>query len=58
MKDRPLEEKPACSVTSVPFPTDVTCSQCGKEIEIWSDETESTCGECGCIICNSNTINR
>lgn len=53
MKDRHLEEKPACSVKAAPFPEEVTCSQCGKEIEMWSDETEVTCGRCGCLIHNN-----
>jgi hypothetical protein len=28
-----------------PFPETIKC-QCGKEIEIWSDETEATCHYC------------
>lgn len=52
MKDRPLEEKPACSVKAAPFPAEVTCSKCGAELEVWSDETETTCTSCGCAIKN------
>ena len=29
MKDRMLEEKPACPVISVTFPTEVKCDFCG-----------------------------
>jgi predicted RNA-binding Zn-ribbon protein involved in translation (DUF1610 family) len=47
MTDRRLEEKPACSVTSAPFPTEEKCQSCGHEIEAWSDDTEVKCGECG-----------
>ena len=53
MTDRRLEEKPACSVTSVPFPTEVKCASCGEEIEVWSDDTEITCGQCGSLFSNS-----
>jgi len=28
-----------------PFPENIRCA-CGKEIEIWSDETEATCLHC------------
>ena len=52
MKDRHLEEKPACSVQSAPFPTEVLCSECGKETEVWSDEQEAICYGCGTILKN------
>lgn len=54
MKDRPLEDKPACSVKAAPFPTEVECSGCGAAAEMWSDETEVACGSCGCVIQNHN----
>jgi hypothetical protein len=28
-----------------PFPENIKCA-CGREIEIWSDETETTCPHC------------
>lgn len=52
MTDRRLEEKPACSVTSAPFPTELKCDSCGQEIEVWSDD-EITCGKCGSLFNNS-----
>jgi len=50
MKERRLEEKPACAVKSAPVPTEVTCPHCGTEIEIWSDETDSACTFCGLTV--------
>lgn len=50
MKDRHLEEKPACSVKAAPFPVEVQCGKCGKEMEVWSDETDIICSSCGCAV--------
>lgn len=50
MKDRHLEEKPACSVKSAPFPSEVSCPACGMELELWSDETDMECTRCGGIV--------
>ena len=47
MNSRRLEEKPACSIKSAPVPDEVQCSQCGNDIEIWSDETDINCNLCG-----------
>ncbi len=47
MKDRPLEDRPACSVNKALVPMDITCQGCGLEIEIWSDEDEIICTKCG-----------
>jgi len=52
MKDRHLEDKPACSVKSSPVPLEVTCHGCGAELEIWSDETDIVCKSCGSSIQN------
>ena len=52
MKDRPLEDRPACSVKSAPFPAEVQCTLCGKDIEMWSDEPETTCESCGSSVQN------
>ncbi len=30
-----------------PKPEDITCRNCGKVVEIWSDETEVKCKNCG-----------
>jgi len=59
MKDRHLEERPACSVKSSPVPLEVTCRGCGTDLEMWSDETDITCKSCGYIVQNdrrSSTI--
>lgn len=50
MTDRRLEERPACSVKSAPFPIEVSCPDCGLEMEIWSDETGTTCNKCGSLV--------
>ncbi len=50
MKD--FKEKPACAYKSIPFPTEVTCPQCGAEIEIWSDEEQTHCRLCGYVVYN------
>ncbi|MBI5665574.1 MAG: hypothetical protein HZC49_10900 [Nitrospirae bacterium] len=52
MKDRHLEEKPACSVKSAPVPAEVGCPGCGTALEMWSDETDIICTSCGCIVQN------
>jgi hypothetical protein len=45
-----LEKRPACSVKSAPFPVEAICSKCLADNELWSDETETTCTECGNLI--------
>lgn len=50
MKERESKDKPACSIKSVPFPTEVTCPRCNAEIEIWSDEDETSCRLCGYVL--------
>jgi len=52
MKDRRLEEKPACSIKSAPFPTEMKCQSCGHEFEAWSDDTEIKCEKCGSVFDN------
>ena len=46
MTDRRLEEKPACSITSAPFPTEEKCQACGYD-------TEVKCGQFGSLFNNS-----
>ena len=50
MKDRRLEEKPACAVKNAPVPSEVLCPHCGIDIEIWSDETDISCKMCGSLV--------
>jgi len=59
MTARKFEEKPACSVKSAPAPVEVPCPDCGTENEIWSDETGTTCSQCGSLVHKScfNVIN-
>ena len=45
-----LKEKPAYSGKSAPFPFEAICSKCRADNEIWSDETETTCTQCGNLI--------
>ncbi|NOX19944.1 MAG: hypothetical protein GXO99_01595 [Nitrospirae bacterium] len=52
MRGKEFNEKPACAYKSMPFPTEVTCPQCGAEIEIWSDEDQTACRLCGYVVFN------
>jgi ribosomal protein S27E len=56
MKDRRLEEKPACAVKAAPHPLELTCPHCLLEIEIWSDETEIECSLCGALVQKNTEI--
>ena len=56
MKDRRLEEKPACSIKSAPMPAEVKCPHCGIEIEIWSDEADISCKLCGNLVHHDNNL--
>ncbi|MCM8761544.1 MAG: hypothetical protein NC933_05390 [Candidatus Omnitrophica bacterium] len=31
----------------VPYPDNIKCPFCGGEVEIWSDEFQTKCGQCG-----------
>lgn len=42
-----FNEKPACAEKYTPIPEFATCPQCGDEIELWSDEEETSCFSCG-----------
>ncbi|VAX33403.1 hypothetical protein MNBD_NITROSPIRAE03-925 [hydrothermal vent metagenome] len=33
-----------------PFPEELICIFCGSTVEIWSDETEAVCGNCGKVV--------
>jgi ribosomal protein S27E len=50
MTESNIDRKAACSVKSAPVPLEVSCPGCSTEIEIWSDETETTCGNCGSTV--------
>ena len=54
MTDKISENKPACSVKSSPFPAEVICPNCKTTVEMWSDETETTCKVCGSLVNNCN----
>ena len=56
MKDRRLEEKPACSIKAAPMPEEFKCPHCGIEIEIWSDETDINCKLCGKLVHHQNNM--
>jgi len=50
MTERRLNEKPACSVKSFPFPEEIKCPGCGRYIEVWSDEEEAECSRCRSLL--------
>jgi len=43
-------EASPCSVKNTPIPFAVSCPECRDEVEMWSDESEAVCAECGCVI--------
>lgn len=49
MKGRGKEDstQSGCSVKYSPVPEFVTCLRCGEEVELWTDEEETTCFFCG-----------
>ncbi len=42
-----FKEKPACSEKYAPMPESIVCLECGRDIEIWSDEDQTACSNCG-----------
>jgi hypothetical protein len=40
-------EKSPCSVKNTPMPETLSCPQCAGGVEVWTDEEEATCGNCG-----------
>jgi rRNA maturation endonuclease Nob1 len=40
-------EKSPCSIKNTPAPETVSCPQCAGAVEVWTDEEEATCGNCG-----------
>lgn len=38
---------PGSAAIKQPEPEEITCGQCGAEAEIWTDEAEAGCSECG-----------
>ncbi len=40
-------QKSPCSVRNSPVPQSVACSHCGKELEVWTDDEEAVCSNCG-----------
>jgi DNA-directed RNA polymerase subunit RPC12/RpoP len=38
--------KSHCSVKKMPVPAFMTCLKCGYDVELWSDEEETTCPVC------------
>ena len=47
MPDSKQREASPCSLKSVPVPEFITCTRCGDDIEIWTDEEETACRSCG-----------
>jgi len=44
--DLKQQEKSLCSTKKAPLPESITCTKCGDEIEIWTDEDETVCPSC------------
>lgn len=42
-----FKEKSPCSTRTAAAPETVECPACGEAVEIWSDEEDATCPECG-----------
>ena len=40
------KQKSPCSKKDMPMPEFITCTQCGAEIELWTDEEETLCPSC------------
>ncbi len=53
MSTNEFKETPACADKNTAFPTEDVCPKCGADIEIWSDEDETTCRSCDYVIRNS-----
>jgi ribosomal protein S27E len=49
------EEKSPCSLKSAPLPETVSCPQCANSVEVWTDEEEATCSNCGCQVIRRTT---
>ena len=37
-----------------PTPETINCHSCGRSLEIWSDETQTTCDDCGAQVSREN----
>jgi hypothetical protein len=44
------EEKSPCSVKNAPLPETLCCPQCRDGLEVWTDEEEVICSNCGCRV--------
>jgi len=44
--DTAQKRKSPCSTKDMPMPEFTTCTQCGAEIKLWSDEEETLCPSC------------
>jgi len=40
------KDKSPCSIKKVPLPEFISCVKCGEDVEIWTDEDETTCPSC------------
>ena len=46
VSDPAEKQKSPCSTKNVPVPEFITCTQCGGEVELWTDEEETLCPSC------------
>lgn len=58
MKKRQSPLKSACSIKYAPVPEIIACPECGREIEIWSDEDEAKCQSCDYVFLKDKTGNQ
>lgn len=45
--DSTFPAKSPCTVQALPVPEFITCPRCGGEVELWTDEDETSCIFCG-----------
>lgn len=50
MTDKKTDIRAGCSIKSAPVPVETSCKKCGSVIEMWSDDEEVTCGNCGAVV--------
>jgi DNA-directed RNA polymerase subunit RPC12/RpoP len=49
-----LDKCPGSGNIRIPIPSYKECPECGKEVEIWSDEVRAKCTRCGAAVFREN----
>jgi rRNA maturation endonuclease Nob1 len=47
MQDNRQKQTSPCSIKNMTVPEFITCTKCGDELELWTDEDETICQSCG-----------